>query len=295
MDNKLLTGPAVSPAAAVGTGPGARECTHVRVHHRHGTHAAYVADRCRCAACRQANRAAEAARVRRAAYGQDSLVDASPVRAHVQALREARVGLDQIAAVSGLSSGTLRRLVYGAPRSGRPVRRVRAATAAAITSVGPHHRAGGALVEAGPTQGLLDQLLTVRALPEIAHALGRAPSAVRATLARDRVTVATAAAVAVLARQILPSSTGADLDLEVDASRSEGVGKNAWECDQEAQDVDMVAVERAMRGEHVPLTRAEQIEAVRRLSAQQVSVREIARRLGTSPRTISRRRLNAVA
>jgi hypothetical protein len=43
--------------------------------------------------------------------------------------------------------------------------------------------------------------------------------------------------------------------------------------------IDEIAVERAMDGDHVTLTRAERDEAVRRLTARGLSVRQIAERL----------------
>lgn len=55
-------------------------------------------------------------------------------------------------------------------------------------------------------------------------------------------------------------------------------------------DIDEVAVERAMRGDHVPLTQAERTEAWRRLEARGLSARVIGELLGESSRTVQRRR-----
>lgn len=58
-------------------------------------------------------------------------------------------------------------------------------------------------------------------------------------------------------------------------------------------DVDVVAVERALAGDHISydhLTSREQQEVVRRLSARGASIRDIATQLGTPKRTVSRRR-----
>ena len=57
-----------------------------------------------------------------------------------------------------------------------------------------------------------------------------------------------------------------------------------------APDIDEIAVERAMGGDRVPLTGAERDEAVRRLTSKGYSVRQIAERLGTTTRTVMRRR-----
>ncbi|MCV2489797.1 hypothetical protein OF117_10530 [Geodermatophilus sp. YIM 151500] len=58
-------------------------------------------------------------------------------------------------------------------------------------------------------------------------------------------------------------------------------------------DIDEIAVERALAGDSVSdddLTSAEQQEVVRRLTARGSSIRDIAAQLGTTKRTVSRRR-----
>jgi DNA-binding NarL/FixJ family response regulator len=57
--------------------------------------------------------------------------------------------------------------------------------------------------------------------------------------------------------------------------------------------MDEIAIERAVAGDNISyddLTAAEQQEVVRRLTARGSSVRDIAARLGTTKRTVSRRR-----
>lgn len=60
-------------------------------------------------------------------------------------------------------------------------------------------------------------------------------------------------------------------------------------------DLDPVAVEKAVYGHRVQLTRAEQIEAIRRLDQLGYSSDVIAARLHISPRTVVRRRTEARA
>ena len=58
-------------------------------------------------------------------------------------------------------------------------------------------------------------------------------------------------------------------------------------------DMDEIAVERALVGDHVTyddLTTVEQQEVIRRLTARGTSIRDIAAQLGTTKRTVSRRR-----
>jgi transcriptional regulator with XRE-family HTH domain len=84
----------------------------------HGTRAAYVLNRCRCDACRDANRRYAVARERRltlASFGcADPLtVEARQVRSHLRFLQRAGVGLRQIAKLTGVSRTTLTQLRSG--------------------------------------------------------------------------------------------------------------------------------------------------------------------------------------
>jgi hypothetical protein len=98
-------------------------------------YAAYKKDGCRCSDCHSAVRAYERNRYRQLAYGRwTPLVDAEPVRMHVQALMQAGVGYRRIAAESGVSTSTIDMLLYG---GGRPAQtqRVRPETARALLAV----------------------------------------------------------------------------------------------------------------------------------------------------------------
>ena len=114
-----------------------RCCLHVQVRHEHGTRAAYVLDRCRCAPCTAANTAQARRRSTAIAYGTwPGLVDADPVRAHLRELRADGLSLQRIAELSGVGQGTLSALVYRAP-AGQPVppARVRADTQRRLLAV----------------------------------------------------------------------------------------------------------------------------------------------------------------
>lgn len=286
--------PPAIPRASAGTGT-RRECHHLRVTHVHGTRAAYVADRCRCPACREANRVEAAARTRALAYGRwRPFVDAARARAYIRQLRLAGLGIDQIAAMAAVPGSTIRSLVYGDYGTGKPVARIRPATETAILAVPASRLADGALVAAAPTHRLIGDLLQAGlTLDELSCRLGRTTASVRASLSRDRVTARTAAAVAALHRTTCatatqrPAFTGLrDLPRPAAADRVTSAPPDP----DGATLVDQVAVERAAAGEQVPLTLAEQIEVVRRLSAKGTSVRRIALLLGTSARTVSRRK-----
>lgn len=138
--------------------------------YEHGSHACYVLNRCRCDRCRQANRDYER---ERAARITPSYVSAGPAREHIQMLAEHGVGLKQVARLSGVSHGTLSKLVYGMPDR-PPSRRVRPSTAARILAVMPSQATDGTKVPAGPTWRLLDEMIAA-GVPKsrIAEALGQ--------------------------------------------------------------------------------------------------------------------------
>ena len=307
--------PSATTAPAHQSGGSRRDCRHPRAAHQHGTRTAYVADRCRCPDCRRANRDASAARTRAIAFGRwTPFVDPDPARAHIHRLRATGLGIDQVVARSGVASGAVRALVYGDPRTGKPVARIRSQTEARILAVGSARLAAGTLVDAAGTIRRL-QALTAAGwpLPLLAGHLGRRPASLRATMTRGRVTAATADQVALLYARLetvtQPQTTPAER-IAAAAARAQaarhGWAPPSWWDDIDTDpgpatsepggaDLDEVAIERAMAGEPVDLSPAEQAEAVRRLTARGLSVRQIADRLRTSGRTVSRRRRARVA
>ena len=94
-----------------------KPCVHKQATHRHGTHACYVLDACRCPRCTNANRLYEAERARLHAYGQwDNYVDAEPARQHVLALMAQGMGMKRIVATGAISQGSMWKLLYGKRR-----------------------------------------------------------------------------------------------------------------------------------------------------------------------------------
>lgn len=138
----------------------------------HGTHAAYVLDRCRCGGCKEANRTYER---NRAASIEPAYVVAHPAREHVNALREAGVGLKTIAKRAEVSHGALSKLMYGDPARGTPPsKRVRKSTLDKILSVTPIDAADGAKVDAASTWRLIDQMVSAGVpLVRIAEGVGQ--------------------------------------------------------------------------------------------------------------------------
>jgi hypothetical protein len=293
-----------------------RDCEHTTPRHRHGTRAAYVSDRCRCEPCSAANRSDERKRQKAIAYGRwNPYLDAEPVRRHVRALMAAGIGLRRIAELAQQPYGTVASLVYGSPRSGRPPsRRIRPHTASQLLAIeaGTEARAPGALVDATGTRLRLQSLvLNGWSLAGLARRLGRSPDHLPSALKAATVTIATAHAVRVLFDELWdtapPTHTHAERITATKsrnrATRQGWLPAMAWDdIDDGTQaprpdveymcvpDIDEIAVERAMDGDHVPLTPAERDEAVRRLTNSGYSVRQIAERLGTTTRTVMRRR-----
>lgn len=99
------------------------DCEHKQTTHVHGTHACYVLDRCRCDDCRTANLAYEKHRrqwARQFPLVDPPYVDAGPARRHVQVLADSGMGPKRVAQVTGVSHGSISKLLYGDYATGRP-------------------------------------------------------------------------------------------------------------------------------------------------------------------------------
>jgi hypothetical protein len=173
----------------------------------HGTRARYVlgpgpgkGPGCRCQACTAANRQAAARAARLRAYGQWApFVSAEPAWAHIQALARAGIGWRRAAALAGVSTGAVSKLLYGGPGDREPTRHIRAATAAAIMTVRPdaRHLGGAALVNAAGTHRRLQALVASGwSQAKLAGRLGMTPANFAAMMRRGQVTAATARAAA---------------------------------------------------------------------------------------------------
>ncbi|RFU20592.1 helix-turn-helix domain-containing protein [Geodermatophilus marinus] len=295
-----------------------RDCTHPRARHVHGTRAAYVKDRCRCTDCTAANTASGRAVHRAQTFGRwRPFVDAAPVREHLRALRAAGIGVEQIAMLAGLSTSHVRELANPG-RDGNPgIRRVRPETAHQVlrVRVDEANRAPRSHVGATGTRRRLQALIAIGwPHDELAARLGRNSAGLRRSMLSDAVTARTAQDVTALYEQLWnlrpPHSTD-DQRAAADAARAFAAERGwlpplAWDdidTDPEPQhharrvekddDLDEIAIERALAGDGVRLehlTLAEQDEVVRRLTERGESIRDIARQLATTKRTISRRR-----
>lgn len=147
-----------------------KPCLHPRANHQHGTRLAYCLDRCRCLPCAAANSEHAVRQHRQQAYGRTltGLVDAEPVRAHVQAVLATGVGWKRVARVAKVHSSSVSRLLYGRAREGGrrepPTKRMRPAIARALLAVPipeMQQLPGGVIVEGAGTARRLQALATV--------------------------------------------------------------------------------------------------------------------------------------
>ena len=309
-----------------GRGGMVRDCQHVRVRHEHGTRAAYVRDRCGCGPCTAANTAAERRRSTAIAYGTwNGLVDAAEVRAHVQSLREQGLSLKRIAQLSGVGQGTVNALVYGEPARGRPpLSQVRPDTQRRLLTVRFQAAAvpAGRRVDATGTRRRLQALATLGwSVTSLATRSDLALRTLRRALTSTTVTAETARAVTRLYDQLRAEPAphrsrreqAAAARTKAAAQRAGWRAPLAWDdIDDDPDDpdeldeagaleqpgspaarVDVVAVERAMQGEQLPLTALERRDAVARLTGRGLSARCIAELLHTPVRTVTRLRGSA--
>lgn len=143
-----------------------KPCLHKIAEHQHGTYACYVLDRCKCLPCAAANSNYEQHRLKQRAYGRQSYIDAGPAVAHARELMAAGVGLKQITKLSGISGGSLWKLLYGkrdADGVPRPSVRCTRATAERLLAVRADFPvlAGGALVDPTGTHRRVQALVAI--------------------------------------------------------------------------------------------------------------------------------------
>lgn len=293
-------------------------CNHKIANHQHGTYAAYTLDSCRCLPCSHAASEYEIDRQKRHAYGRFTTYSpAEPVRQHVRDLMTAGIGLKTIAKRSGVSQGSLWKLVYGkrkADGTQTPSHRVKQATADRLLALDPNDTsllADGAQVDALITRRKLQALVALGwSQAKLADRLDQSPGNFGHTL-HDNPTVlaSTERAVAALYDELSMQVPPADeWRAKIARARSIRYAQErywfpplAWddiddpssepEWDHYLQSdipdvdelVDDIAIERALAGDKeiaLALTDAERTEAVRRWQATGGTLAELERRVG---------------
>jgi hypothetical protein len=230
---------------------------------------------CPCEVCARAGtRSVKQWRYNRLQPGYQPWVDAALVRTHLQELVEQRMGAKCIAAASGVSEGTVSRLLWG--DKGRTVPRVRSQTARRLLAVrfDLDALAEGALVEATLTRRRLQALVACgRSIAELARALDMGASNLTRVFRAEQVTAGLARRVRALYRRWWdvppPQSTGYQRarvrKAKAMAAQRGWTVADAWEDDdpeEPDESVDEVAVASALRGER----RLSQLNAAERRS-----------------------------
>ncbi|MGZ0069289.1 hypothetical protein [Microbacterium arborescens] len=253
-----------------------------------------------------AERAENARRRRRLkAYGQYEClyVDAAPTRDHLRALADAGIGTRRVAQLTGLSTGTIWRIRENVRDH---VLRTTAARIAAIT-VSHDTLAPGCRIDGRGVRRRLQALQTRGwTTSDLARQMISHPATVDRLLTADRVTIATHDRVAATFDRLWDQLPVAHTDAkqrEIDDTRRRAaeagwVPPLAWDdidtddapAAPEPVEVDQLAVDLAIAGERIALTRAERHQALRVLHARGLWDRQLAEHLGVDIRTIDRDR-----
>lgn len=292
-----------------------RECHHKHANHQHGTYAKYVLDRCRCLPCRDANVEYERWRTRLKLQGRwDHWVDAEPVRARLLELTAEGVGYKQVCHITGLAPTTLGTILYGRHdrRGGSFPQWCRREIAEQVMGlvVDPLQMTDGHVISSIGFRRRVQALVAIGwSYTRIAAEFGKDASAVirmtegagvtvrhmKAIIAIydrwwDQDPVATARTPGerrgvTMARRLAaernwPKPMDWPDDLIDDPQFRPGRGEEKF--------IDEIAVDLAVTGHRVRLSKAERELAVQRLTAQGMSAKEIGRQLHVTGRTVVR-------
>lgn len=279
-----------------------KPCLHPKVKHQHGTHLAYVSDRCRCLPC------AYAAYVERSS--EQSLHEGLLVRDYVHKLNALGMSGPAIATAAGLNYCTIGRLLNS---TGRQAPTVRRSTAAAILAITPQaaSRLDRGLVARAGTRRRLQALGAIGWRQEdIAARLSITTAAIRSLMRHDGQVCATSAAKVADAYDAMWRNppTGASSDRRRRRATTLGwASPLAWDDDtiddpRARPDVggrspvrgvgerDELAILRAVTCGDVELTRIERVEAVRLLHRLRLNDRQIGRQVGIHRDQVARYR-----
>jgi AraC-like DNA-binding protein len=274
--------------------------------HRHGTRAAYTQDGCKCPSCQRANRTAQQARRRAIAYGQwHPYADAEPIRAHLTQLLDSGISLATVAARAGVSRGTLHALLSTHNAATRP--RVRTNTAQRIRQVNAVSQHPAVVDSTGAKRRLQALIAIGWSMARLATHLHCHPSTISRLLRGTTITRSIDHAIRDLyirlADQPAPTAaTGERSSVEAARRYADAHGwatPDRWtDIDHDLRprspradtDIDQVAISRVLDEQPTQLNHGERRLAAQLLTAQGLSLRDIAARLAIHPRTVSRYR-----
>jgi len=219
-------------------------------------------------------------------------VDAGAARAHVCALGQAGIGWKRAAALAGVSTGAMSKLLYGGPGNREPARRIRPATAAAILAVRPEARSlgGSALVDATGTHRRLQALVAGGwSQAKLGARLGMTPANFATMMRRGQVTASTARAAAAVYDQLWnqsPPETGQREKIAAARARNRARAHGwapplAWD-EERIDQPDAQPAEGWQRPARTKRTAAELAEEAADVMAQGHTIGQAADRLGVT-------------
>jgi transcriptional regulator with XRE-family HTH domain len=285
-----------------------------------GTRARYNFEDCRCAPCTEAQRIYHADRRRKVAYKTwDPWVDAEPARQHVKALQAAGLGRSRIGELAGMDQCAIWRIEHGNPKRGKlPPRQIRHTTAERILAVSASldTMAAFALVDATGSRRRLQALVAVGwSQRRLAARLGVSPANMASLMKRPRVLASRARTIRGLYEELWntpPQCRSTQERLAVTRAQEFAAARGwakpmAWDDDtiddpavkpsleEDRSIVDPVAVERALSGDLVSLTRTEAAEVTRIATERGMSASQIAKITGRAQRSVVRYRSEITA
>lgn len=222
-----------------------RDCQHTHSTHHHGTHVAYVRDKCRCDDCTKAASKAQDQRNRLIAYGRydSGRVDAEPTRQHINMLTQYGIGLKRIALIAGVSNSTLGKIIYGDKTRNTPPRaRIEKHVAQRVLAVKPEleHLGQKVCIDGTGTRRRIQALVTIGwSQARLAQQLDVAPSNFRKLMTGDNVHAGTARKVQALYEQLWNQpQAGHEHRSRIAANRAKNMAKRlgwapplAWDDD----------------------------------------------------------------
>lgn len=287
--------------------------------HKHaGVSTCFIQHRCRCDGCVAAHNARGARRAKLKAYGRwdTGLVDAAPVREHVETLLASGLGWKRIAELTDVGNTAISQLIYGRkgsnkdPRKGEQLQRVSRAKAEKILALQPslEHLRDGALVPSVGTHRRIQALVVNGwSLQRIGERIGVHRSNMTSLMHRGQVEKRTHDAVVALFDELWRTPAPAESWHEKSAAtraRNYAVARRwlpalAWDdpdTDREppagaelGEDfVDEAIVALAVMGDRPRMTSAERREVVRILHRERWGDPRIAEYTGMVPRTVMR-------
>jgi hypothetical protein len=232
-------------------------------------------------------------------------VDAAPVRTHIETLREAGIGVDQIARLAGISSGHVRELVPHARTGRRPIQRVRPDTAERVLAVAvtDANRASRSHVDATGARRRLQALIAIGwTRTALAADLCRSTASLTRSMTSETITARTACQVSDLYERLWdkqPQHATDDERTAVNAARALAANRGwpppmAWDdidtdpspyadLPRVTDELDEIAIERAMAGDGMRLETSRSPSRTRSCAASPNAASPSATSLTNSP------------